>query len=70
MDVNNAFLHGDLTEEIYIESPPGVNPPRLGQYCRLQVPLLFQGKKKSLYRLRQEGKNWFAKLTSILLRFG
>lgn len=43
MDMNNAFLHGDLTKEMYIELTPGVNPPWPGQYCRLQ---------KSLYGLR------------------
>jgi len=57
MDVKNAFLHDDLSEEIYMEQPQGfVQDSSL--VCRL---------KKSLYGLKQAPREWYAKMDSYLL---
>jgi hypothetical protein len=57
MDVKNAFLHGDLSEEIYMEQPQGF----------MQDSSLVCQLKKSLYGLKQAPRAWYAKMDSYLL---
>ncbi|KAF5812790.1 putative RNA-directed DNA polymerase [Helianthus annuus] len=61
-DVTNAFLHGDLTEEVYMDAPPGFSGGfKEGEVCRL---------KKSLYGLKQSPRAWFGKFTLAMKEYG
>ncbi|GJY79065.1 ribonuclease H-like domain-containing protein [Tanacetum coccineum] len=57
LDVNNAFLYGDLEEVVFMKPPEGYFPSN-NKVCRL---------KKSLYGLKQAPRQWNAKLTSTLI---
>ena len=60
MDVKNAFLHGDLNEEVYMQPPPGVNAPP-SYVCRL---------RRALYGLKQAPRAWFERFVSVIRAAG
>ncbi|KAK9924142.1 hypothetical protein M0R45_032529 [Rubus argutus] len=62
-DVKNAFLNGNLEEEVYMDVPPGVknNPGDVGKVCKL---------KKSLYGLKQSPRAWFGRFSKSMKVFG
>jgi len=62
MDVNNAFLHGDLHEEMYMEQPPG--------YVDQTHPNLVYRLKKALYNLKQAPRAWSNKIGQYLVISG
>ena len=62
LDVKNAFLHGDLQEEVYMKIPPGfANEQTLGKVCKL---------KKSLYGLKQSPRAWFDRFRRAVCDMG
>ncbi|KAL0398527.1 UNVERIFIED_CONTAM: Retrovirus-related Pol polyprotein from transposon TNT 1-94 [Sesamum radiatum] len=60
VDINNAFLHGFLEEDIYMLPPDGYSVPA-GKVCKL---------RRSLYGLKQASRQWNRELTDKLLGYG
>jgi hypothetical protein len=62
IDIQNAFLHGFLYEDVYIVQPPGFTNPNYPQHvCKLH---------KALYGLKQSPWAWFSRLSEKLIQLG
>ncbi|KAL5760404.1 hypothetical protein ACOSQ2_019242 [Xanthoceras sorbifolium] len=62
LDVKNAFLNGNLEEEVFMELPPGFEKELgSGKVCRLV---------KSLYGLKQSPRAWFERFGKVMRKLG
>jgi hypothetical protein len=60
MDVKNAFLSGDLSEEVYMQLPLGLSHPTSKVCCLRQA----------LYGLKHAPRAWFAKFSATISLLG
>jgi hypothetical protein len=61
-DVKNAFLHGDLEEEVYMDIPPGYSVTTgTNEVCKLQ---------RALYGLKQSPRAWFGRFSLAMKKYG
>lgn len=62
MDVISAYVQGELSDEVYMEQPEMfIQENKEDMICKLN---------KSLYGLKQSGREWYRKLDNFLLNHG
>ena len=60
MNVKNTFLNGELSEEVYMQPPPGLSVDS-NKVCHLRC---------AFHGLKQVPRAWFAKFSSTIFRLG
>lgn len=63
LNVNNAFLHNELNEEVYMTLPNGHHASNYNPHKVINI-------QKSIYHLKQESRQWYSKLSQTLLILG
>jgi len=64
IDIKGAYLNSELNdnEVLYMQHPPGYKAPDTGTCILCLV--------KTLYRLKQSGRHWYQKLSSVFISLG